>query len=202
MTDEPTLYTASANGFSATSDAWARDPLDGHIYLLSMVGPQTALKAIWAAMLKRTPDPLFLIEGADGMAVSGGYKRCSIPPHTVGTWTTKTMRLPVSGGFHSLVYTKLAEYTHDAPGFLLLSEADEPPLEAYYRFLNRRTSMPLHPSWASWLWTKAERNSDVLRLESAGINAWLCTTNEDRLRVDVPEGIANGVLTIEEGGAA
>ena len=63
-------------------------PVDG--------GLQTALKAIWASLLKQPPEVAHLIKGADGMALSGGYQRCSIPYNTIGTWTTKIARLPVS----------------------------------------------------------------------------------------------------------
>ena len=90
-----------------------------------MVGSQTAVKAIWGSLLKQPPDVAHLIRGADGMALSGGYERCHVPPETVGTWTTKIARLPVSGGWHALVYTKLAEYAFERDGFLLLAKSEE-----------------------------------------------------------------------------
>ncbi len=115
------LHTISAAGFSATVDAFARDERDRTLWFLSMVGSQTALKAIWAALLKQPPETAHLICGADGTALSGGYQRCMIPRHTVGTWTTKIARLPATGGWHALVYTKLAEFSHDSDSFLLLA---------------------------------------------------------------------------------
>ena len=54
--DPRDLYTISAGGFSATADAFARDPDTEGLWFLSMVGPQTALKAIWAALLKQPAD--------------------------------------------------------------------------------------------------------------------------------------------------
>ena len=60
-----------------------------------MVGSQTALKAIWASLLKQPPDAAHIIKGADGMALEGGYQRCVVPYETIGTWTTKIARLPV-----------------------------------------------------------------------------------------------------------
>ena len=64
--------------------------------------------------------------GAEGTALAGGFQRCVIPAHTVGTWTTKLTRLPVCGGWHALVYTTLAEYATEREQFLLLApqEAD------------------------------------------------------------------------------
>ena len=95
--DPEALYTINAAGFSATADAFARDPHSQGLWFLSMVGSQTALKAIWASLLKQPPDVAHLIQGADGMALSGSYQRCGIPYGTVGTWTTKIAKLPVSG---------------------------------------------------------------------------------------------------------
>ena len=100
------LYTVSAGGFSATADAFARDPDSQELWFLSMVGPQTALKAIWASLLKQPPEAAHLIRGADGGELTGDYLRCSIPNQTIGTWTTKIARLPTTGGWHALVYTR------------------------------------------------------------------------------------------------
>ena len=109
------LYTINAAGFSATADAFDCDPHSQGLWFLSMVGSQTALKAIWASLLKQPPDVAHLIKGADGMALSGSYQRCGIPYGTVGTWTTKIAKLPVSGGWHALVYTKMAHHLSQRP---------------------------------------------------------------------------------------
>ena len=74
--DPEDLYTISAGGFSATADAFARDEATDGLWFVSMVGSQTALKAIWASLLKQPPDTAHIIRGADGMALSGGYQRC------------------------------------------------------------------------------------------------------------------------------
>ena len=133
--DPEDLYTISAGGFSATADAFARDPHSNGLWFVSMVGSQTALKAIWASLLKQPPDAAHLIKGADGMALSGGYERCGIPYGTVGTWTTKIAKLPVSGGWHALVYTKMAQYASEHDTFLLLA---------------RRKARPPGSTTASW----------------------------------------------------
>ena len=61
--DPEDLFTISAAGFSATADAFARDDRTDGLWFVSMVGSQTALKAIWASLLKQPPDPAFLIQG-------------------------------------------------------------------------------------------------------------------------------------------
>ena len=83
--DPEDLYTISAAGFSATADAFARDERTEGLWFVSMVGSQTALKAIWASLLKQPPDTAHLIRGAVGMALSGGYQRCVIPFESVGS---------------------------------------------------------------------------------------------------------------------
>ena len=87
--DPEDLYTITPGGFSATADAFARANNTDGLWFVSMVGSQTALKAIWASLLKQPPDTAHIIRGADGMALSGGYQRCQIPYETIGTWTTK-----------------------------------------------------------------------------------------------------------------
>ena len=190
------LYTISAGGFSATADAFARDPDSGGLWFLSMVGAQSALKAIWAALLKRPPESAHLLAGADGLALSGGFHRCEIPHETVGTWTTKIARLPMSGGWHGMVYTRLAEYAFERDAFLLLApgEAEAPAL--HHRFLDRRSPLPLHRSWAEWLWRRGLAEGEISRLQSAGIAAWRCTPEADALRDDLAAAVAAGTLTL------
>ena len=146
--DPEDLYTITAGGFSATADAFARDDRTDGLWFVSMVGSQTALKAIWASLLKQPPDVAHIIKGADGMALSGGYQRCQIPHETVGTWTTKIARLPASGGWHALVYTKTAEYGFEKDSFLLLAQSEEEAPALHHRFLDKRSPLPLHGSWA------------------------------------------------------
>ena len=133
------LHTISAAGFSATVDAFARDERDRTLWFLSMVGSQTALKAIWAALLKQPPEAAHLMRGADGTALSGGYQRCMIPRHTVGTWTTKIARLPATGGWQAMVYTRLAEFGHEDDSFLLLAGDEREAPALHHRFLDRRS---------------------------------------------------------------
>ena len=104
--DPEDLFTISAGGFSATVDAFARDERTDGLWFVSMVGSQTALKAIWASLLKQPPDTAHIIRGADGMALHGGYQRCIIPYETIGSWTTKIARLHATGGWHALVYVR------------------------------------------------------------------------------------------------
>ena len=192
------LYTVSAGGFSATADAFARDPDSSELWFLSMVGSQTALKAIWASLLKQPPDVAHLIRGADGGELTGSYLRCSIPHQTIGTWTAKIARLPSSGGWHALVYTRLAEFGFERDDFLLVARSESEAPALHHRFLDRRSPLPLHRSWAKWLWRRGIRNGEIIPLQSTGIKAYVCSPDADRLRDDLSDAVALGTLTINE----
>ena len=76
------------------------------------------------------------------MALHGGYERCIIPYETIGTWTTKIARLPATGGWHALVYTKTAEYGYEKDSFLLLAQSEEEAPALHHRFLDKRSAAP------------------------------------------------------------
>ena len=204
MLDTPTmppdggdqLYTISAGGFSATVDAFARDERTEGLWFLSMLGSQTAVKAIWAALLKQPPEAAFLIQGADGLPHSGSYQRCLIPEETIGTWTTKIARLPSSGGWQAMVYTKLAEFRFERDEFLLLAPDEKAAPALHRRFLDRRSELPLPPDWADWLWQTGLRHETIVPLESVGVAAYRCVPNHDLLREELSEAVASGRLSL------
>ena len=196
--DPRDLHTINAGGFSATVDAFARDKNTDGLWFLSMVGSQTALKAIWASLLRQPPDVAHLIRGADGMALTGGYQRCSIPYDTIGTWTAKIAKLPVSGGYHALVYTRTAEYAFERDSFLLLAQSEQEAPALHHRFLDRRSSLPLHGSWAGWLWDRGIAKGEIFPLQTVGVSAYKCSPDAERLREDLSYAVASGKLSLPE----
>ena len=192
------LYTISAGGFSATVDAFARDTVSEGLWFVSMLGSQTAVKAIWAALLKQPSEAAFLIRGADGLPHSGGYQRCIIPEETIGTWTTKIARLPSSGGWQAMVYTKLAEFRFERDEFLLLAPDEKAAPALHRRFLDRRSDLPLPPEWADWLWQTGLRHETIVPLQSVGVAAYKCTPNHDLLREELSQAVASGRLALRK----
>ena len=190
------LYTISAGGFSATVDAFARDEQTEGLWFLSMLGSQTAVKAIWATLLKQPPEAAFLIQGADGLPHSGGYQRCLVPEETIGTWTTKIARLPSSGGWQAMVYTKLADFRFERDEFLLFAPDEEAAPALHRRFLDRRSDLPLRPEWADWLWRTGLRQKTIVPLESVGVAAYKCQPNHELLREELSQAVASGRLAL------
>ena len=196
--DPATLYTVTAGGFTATADAFARDPATEGLWFLSLVGAKPPSRPSGPALLKQPPDVAHLIQGAEGTALSGGFQRCAIPAHTVGTWTTKLTRLPVCGGWHALVYTTLAEYATERDQFLLLAPQEAEAPQLHHRFLDRRSPLPLHHSWASWLWQRGLAQDEITPLQTAGIVAYHCQPNAAALKADLAHAVAAGTLTLDE----
>ena len=161
-----------------------------------MVGPQTALKAIWAGLLKQPADAAHLLAPTDGGILSGGFHRCSTPQETVGTWATRITRLPVSGGWHAFVYTRMAEHAFERDSFLLLAPSEREAPGIHQRFLDRRSPLPLHRSWADWLWWRGLGAGEIAPLQSAGVAAYLCKPDAGALREDLSRAVASGLLTL------
>ena len=130
-------------------------------------------------------------------------ERCVVPYETIGTWTTKIARLPVSGGWHALVFTKTAEYAFERDDFLLLAQSEDEAPALHHRFLDKRSPLPLHRSWAGWLWERGLENGEIAPLQSAGVIAYRCSPNAERLREDLSGAVASGRLALpeEKGGA-
>ena len=195
-TTDPQLYTITAGGFSATCDAFASDPVQNQLWFVSMVGAQTSLKAIWAALLNSPPSPAFLIKGAVDELHEGGYERCQIPETSIGTWKTKIARLPQAGAWHAMVYTQMAELSFERDAFLLLTpDASEAPA-LHLRFLNQRTELPIHRSWADWLWQQGLESEAIRPLKSAGLHAWYCHHDPHGLESELSAAVRYGALRL------
>ena len=190
------LYTITAGGFSATCDAFAADPDRNQLWFVSMVGAQTSLKAIWAALLNSTPSPAFLIKGAADDLHEGGYERCQVPEHSIGTWRTRLARLPQSGAWQAMVYTQMAELSFERDAFLLLSPdpADAPAV--LWRFLNQRTELPLHHNSSGWLWRSGLETEAVRPLKPEGMHAWHCHHDPAQLESEISAAVRYGALTL------
>ena len=97
-----------------------------------------------------------------------------------------------------LLHTTLAEYATEREQFLLLAphEAEAPAL--HHRFLDRRSPLPLHHSWAPWLWQRGLAQDEITPLQTAGIVAYDCRPDAAALKADLAHAVAAGTLTLDE----
>ena len=195
------LRTISAGGFSAVCDAYAVNPLNEGIYFISMIGPQTSVKAIWSKLLNSPPSPAFISQGLPGLSAIEDFTRYVIPQHIIGSCTTKISKLPNKNGWHAMVYTKNAEYTNPNDSFLLIARNEEEAPHLHYRFLDKRVTVPIHESWADWLWERGLENNEIIPLECLKIVAYWCEPKVSKLREDLTTAIQNGEISLKEPGA-
>src|SRR5947209_5724629 len=139
------LLTIRAAGFSATVDACARD--EDQLWYLSLIGNQQSVRALWARLVKGEIAYL----GDDDLT---GGTPCWLAREAWGTWRFHGVRLPSSAAYHGMLVPDLAAYTCGRQDFLLLARTEDEAPALHYRFLNRRVDLPLHPSWADWLWER------------------------------------------------
>jgi len=111
------------------------------VFLLSVAGYQTAVKATIARLLT----------GSELTVVLPRLNRRVRP--LPGGYRTQFKKLP-SGCCQATATAKLAPFDRreENKEFLLVSRQTERVKEGFYSRLDDETDVPLHPSWTEWLW--------------------------------------------------
>ncbi len=174
------LLTIRAAGFTATVDACAQD--GGQLWFISLLGSQQAVRALWARLVKG--ETAYLSEDE----LTGGYP-CWLVREAWGTWRFYGGRLPSGAAYHGMLVPEMAAYLCDRQEFLLLARREEEAPALHYRFLNRRVDLPLHSSWAAWLWERGLKANEVEALESLGVHAYRCRPDPSALQDDVSQAV-------------
>lgn len=191
----PTLHAA---GVTVTVDrfAWEPDPAaEGQmrLWLVSLLGPQQAIKALWAWLLK---GKVATLQRAD----FGAAHPCALTPEGRGGFLWRTAALPEHGAHHGVCYADAARFPSDRPHFLILPPAGDGAAEEaarlHYLFLNRRVDVPLHAGWAVWLFERALRAGEAVALDGFRIGGFLCRPDERALRADLSAAVRARRLTV------
>ena len=191
------LPVLQAAGFSASVDAfaWEADPDQSRhqmwLWLISLLGSQQAVKALWARLIKGESMTL-------RFETLGRARFCALAPEGPKGWCFFTAGLPASAGYQGVLVPECALYTSERPDFLLLPRRPEEAASLHYRFLNRRLDLPLHPSWATWLWERALRAGEALGLESRGVHGYHCIPNAEALAAELSTAVRKGLLPLPE----
>ncbi len=199
MIETEDLPVLQAAGFSASVDmfAWEPDPDPAarrmRLWLLSLLGPQESVKALWARLVKGEMATL-------SFEALGSAHFCALAPEGPRAWRFYTANLRAAAGYHGVLVPEAALYGGERPDFLLLVRQPEEAPMLHYRFLNRRLDLPLHPEWASWLWDRALRIGEAVALESRGLRAYRCLPNPEKLAVDLGAALREDILGLIEGG--
>ncbi len=114
-------------------------------------------------------------------------------PEEKKSWRWTQAALPRAAGHHGLLLPELALYTAERPDFLLIPEEGREQ-ELFYRFLNRRTDVPLDRSWSGWLWERAVRVGELVALDGLGPKTYLCRPDGQALRTGLSAAVSSGEL--------
>lgn len=170
----------SVGGFKANVEALLVNPNGQALHLASLVGSREATLAIHARLLKCE----YALVQAEGQkdrwvrATGFDYKMA----HN---------RLP-SGRHHVLVAGKsLLE------GAVIAARSQEELVERHLRAWGERCEVPLHPSWAGWLWETAQANSYVFPLLGIGLEG--CAVHySPKMGELVRRAVLDGQLTVNK----
>lgn len=191
MTAEP--WHLRCAGFGAAVDAFAID--DRELWFISLLGNQQSVRALWARLLKREAAVL------SEESFTGG--RFAALATTTGThWRFHVTRLAVSGATHGMLVPEVALYAGEAADFLLLARDEDAAPLLHYRYLTRRLDVPLHPSWADWLWERAVASGEARPLDTLGIHAWRCVPDVDALTTALGRALRGHWIAVPSGDSA
>ena len=146
------LYPIHTMGINAWCSDLIVEPYNMEtVYLMSVCGFQVAVKGIVANFLDNN-GICAEIDGTDHYLMRDhiGYK-------------VQMKKLP-SGLAHAVILPKLALPKNNDERqnsfFVITKEQDILPL--FFRHLDDKTEIPMHPSWASWLWKTFKRQDSWL----------------------------------------
>lgn len=161
------------------------------IEFLSVAGPGTAVQAILSAV----------IAGHEVQIRPEGrsHETIRLSTYTRNNGFRAMVRKLPSGLNHGIAVTRRClPDGNNGPAFVLLVNATDPETAAtaLLNALDRRTDVPLHPTWSSRLWRAAAKKGWVKPLEGFGpYSGWEVDIDEAELKKIIGAAIKKGTLT-------
>ena len=180
------LYPIMATGIKAFCSDIIIDPYSlEEIYFMSICGYQTTVKGIMANLFENYGLSVEIEEEEYYLTrISGGYK-------------TQLKKLP-SGLAHAVVFPKQALPKNEEERqnrfciFINGNEENQNRLNLFFRHLDEKVDIPLHPSWSGWLWETFKTQEDwlkVLTTLAGNYKGYLCKFNPKQLHDLISEAI-------------
>lgn len=168
---------------------------DSEIYFLSVAGYQTAVKGIIANVLEYN---------SVTVRIDGEFQ---YPLRSIESYSIQYQKLP-SGLFQGVILPRIAFPNNDETKdmFLVLAEGGSTARELFYKHLDEKTDVPLHPLWSDWLWKVFLDKAWLTPLECliGDCEGYLVEINEDELRHTITTAIAHNkaevIMCFEKGG--
>ncbi|MDY6990201.1 MAG: hypothetical protein SWQ30_19335 [Thermodesulfobacteriota bacterium] len=147
------LYPIHATGIKAYCSDMVVDPHDPDtVYFMSVCGYQTTVKGIIANFLEGYSISLE-VEGTDHYLTRSSLE-----------YKVKLRKLP-SGLVHAVLLPKLAlpgSEGENQNSFFVFTKESRAKQALFFRHLDEKTDIPMHPSWAEWLWQLFEQQESWL----------------------------------------
>ena len=148
-----TLYPIHAMGIRAYCSDLIVNPDDSEtVYFMSIAGYQATVKGIIANLLDNYGISVE-IEGKSHYLTRANF-----------AYKAQMKKLP-PGLVHGVLFPKLALPKSDDEGqntFFILTDNRDQLLTLFFRHLDEKTEIPLHPLWSKWLWKTFEEQEGWL----------------------------------------
>ena len=188
------LPTINSGGISAYCSGLIANA-DMETYFLSVAGYQTAVKGIIANVLEY---------GSVAVKINDEYV---YPVRSTETYCVHYQKLP-SGLFQGAILPKIAlpgnEESNDV--FLILAENNSLAEDLFFKHLEEKTEVPLHPAWSHWLWRTFSEKDWLTPLQAlvGEYQGYLVEINENELKETITVAIARKnaevIVCFEKGG--
>ena len=174
----PVIYSGGISAYC--SDLIINE--EGEIYFLSVAGYQTAVKGIIANVLEH---------GSVIVMIDDEYV---YPSRSALNYTVHYQRLP-SGLYQGLVLLNIALPGNKEPKgtFLVLSEDSSLVKDLFFKHLENKTEVPLHPVWSHWLWKTSSEKDWLTSLNTliGNYQGYLVEIYEDEIKEVITRAIAD-----------
>ena len=180
-------YVDDLNGLSveAYTDAYCYDE-HNTIYLLSVCGQDSAVKAITSALV--ASKTVEIINDNQAVDVDTGYNN---------KYKILTTKLEC-GHLHQLLLIETF-FNNESKEKLIFVDEGINVTETVYNQINKTFPVPLIPSWSEWLYYKIKDAEAIERLEG-NIRIIKLNLTEKRLDKLISEGVKSGEIGFNEGG--
>ncbi len=176
MPDPEPIPKMSFGGFSVYVEAYV---LGGYkVYYASLFGSLGAVKAISAA----------LVAGKSvSLHVPGEFKR-TVSKQFGRKYRMVSKRLP-SRALNTVVLVDYMFLSHERRFCFLVHDSDNPVVDRFYSQLVYRTEVPLHSSWAQWLWDEFCQKSWAGPLKCFRIQSYFIRFTDNKLSELLKRGV-------------
>jgi len=184
------LHPINAMGIHAyCSDLIVDSDYPDTVYFMSVAGYQATVKGIVANLLEY-----------HGVSIEIDGREHYLTRASLG-YKMQLRKLP-SGLAHAAVFPKLAMPKSDEERqdrFFIMTDKSDELLTLFFRHLDEKIEVPLHPSWAMWLWnTFAEQEAWILEAKTlvGSHQGYLFEFNHKRVHDLISEAIRNQVAEV------